>query len=76
MGLLLDGDGGYGFAKFRFRGRNVMFLLVLTTMMIPIQVTMIPTFLILNSIHLTNTLVGIALPTLVSGFTLFLSASS
>ncbi len=50
-----------------------MFLLVLATMMIPIQVTMIPTFLILNSVHLTNTLIGIALPTLVSGFTLFLA---
>jgi len=73
VGMLLVAMAGYGFAKFRFRGRNVMFVLVLTTMMIPIQVTMIPTFLILNSVHLTNTLVGIALPTLVSGFSLFLA---
>ena len=72
VGMLLMAMAGYGFAKFRFRGRNVMFVLVLTTMMIPVQVTMIPTYLILNSVHLTNTLVGIALPTLVSGFTLFL----
>jgi multiple sugar transport system permease protein len=73
LGMILIAMAGYGFAKFRFRGRNVMFLLVLATMMIPIQVTMIPTFLILNSVHLTNTLIGIALPTLVSGFTLFLA---
>lgn len=73
MGMFLIAMAGYGFAKFRFRGRNVMFLLVLATMMIPIQVTMIPTFLILNSVHLTNTLLGVALPTLVSGFTLFLA---
>jgi len=73
MGMFLIAMAGYGFAKFRFRGRNLMFLLVLATMMIPIQVTMIPTFLILNSVHLTNTLVGVALPTLVSGFTLFLA---
>jgi multiple sugar transport system permease protein len=73
MGMFLIAMAGYGFAKFRFRGRNVMFLLVLATMMIPVQVTMIPTFLILNSVHLTNTLVGVALPTLVSGFTLFLA---
>jgi multiple sugar transport system permease protein len=73
LGMILIVMAGYGFAKFRFRGRNVMFLLVLATMMIPIQVTMIPTYLILNSVHLTNTLVGVALPTLVSGFTLFLA---
>jgi multiple sugar transport system permease protein len=72
-GMLLVAMAGYGFAKFRFRGRNVMFVLVLATMMIPIQVTMIPTYLILNSAKLTNTLVGVALPTLVSGFTLFLA---
>jgi multiple sugar transport system permease protein len=47
-------------------------LLVLSTMMIPVQVTMIPTYLILNSLKLTDTLVGIALPTLVSAFNIFL----
>jgi multiple sugar transport system permease protein len=73
LGVLLIAMAGYGFAKFRFRGRNLMFLLVLATMMIPIQVTMIPTFLILNGLHLTNTLLGVALPTLVSGFTIFLA---
>ena len=49
-----------------------MFFLVLATMMIPVQVTMIPTYLILNGLNLTNTLVGIAVPTLVSGFNIFL----
>ena len=49
-----------------------MFFLVLATMMIPVQVTMIPTYLILNGMKLTNTLVGIALPTLVAGFNIFL----
>ena len=73
LGMLLVAAAGYGFAKFHFRGRNVMFLLVLATMMIPTQVTMIPTFLILNGAHLTNTLLGVAAPTLVSGFTLFLA---
>jgi multiple sugar transport system permease protein len=73
VGMLLVAMAGYGFAKFRFRGRNAMFLAVLATMMIPIQVTMIPTFLILNGIGLTNTLLGVAMPTLVSGFTLFLA---
>lgn len=72
VGLLLMAMAGYGFAKFEFRGREPLFFLVLVTMMIPVQVTMIPTFLILNGAKLTNTLIGIALPTLVSGFSIFL----
>jgi multiple sugar transport system permease protein len=71
-GLLLMAMAGYGFAKFAFRGKEAIFFLVLTTMMIPVQVTMIPTYLILNGLGLTNTLVGIALPTLVSAFGVFL----
>ncbi len=71
-GLLLMAAAGYGFAKFHFPGRDALFFLVLVTMMIPVQVTMIPTYLILNGMKLTNTLVGIALPTLVSGFSIFL----
>ena len=72
VGLLLMAMAGYAFAKFDFRGRKWMFFIVLATMMIPIQVTMIPTYLILNGMKLTNTLLGIALPTLVSGFSIFL----
>ncbi|GAA3738101.1 carbohydrate ABC transporter permease [Leifsonia bigeumensis] len=72
VGILLMAMAGYAFAKFDFRGKGWMFFLVLATLMIPVQVTMIPTYLILNSMKLTNTLVGIALPTLVSGFSIFL----
>jgi len=72
IGLLLMAAAGYGFAKFAFPGRDVLFFLVLITMMIPGQVTMIPTYLILNGMKLTNTLIGIALPMLVSGFSVFL----
>jgi multiple sugar transport system permease protein len=72
VGLMFMAMAGYAFAKFDFRGRRWMFFVVLATMMIPIQVTMIPTYLILNGMKLTNTLVGIALPTLVSGFSIFL----
>lgn len=72
FGVLFMAMAGYAFAKYRFRGKGVMFFLVLATLMIPVQVTMIPTYLILNGMKLTNTLVGIALPTLVSGFGVFL----
>ena len=71
-GMFFMAMAGYAFAKYRFRGKESLFLLVLSTLIVPIQVTMIPTYLILNSVRLTNTLVGIALPTLVSAYTIFL----
>lgn len=46
----------WGFAYFRFRGRDVLFGLVLATMMLPGAVTMVPTFLIWNSLGMVNTL--------------------
>ena len=72
VGLIFMAMAGYAFAKYRFRGKNMLFFLVLATLMVPIQVTMIPTYLILANLSLTNTLIGMALPTLVSGFGVFL----
>src|SRR5687767_14414881 len=46
--LFLNSLAAYAFARLRFRGRDQLFILLLATMMIPFQVTMIPTFLILE----------------------------
>ncbi|WLD92804.1 carbohydrate ABC transporter permease [Alkalihalobacillus sp. AL-G] len=72
IGLLLNAMAGYGFAKFHFKGKEPVFYLVLATMMIPAQVTMIPVYLILNEMGLTNTMAGIVLPTLAVAFSIFL----
>lgn len=72
VGLLLNAMAGYGFAKYDFKGKNKLFLMVLATMMIPGQVTMIPVYLLLNSVGLTNTLLGIILPGLAGAFGIFL----
>lgn len=72
VGLLLNAIAGFGFAKYDFKGRNALFVLVLATMMIPSQVTMIPVYLILNSLGLTNTMTGVVLPGLVGAFAIFL----
>ncbi|WP_420850673.1 carbohydrate ABC transporter permease [Paenibacillus lutrae] len=72
LGLFLNAMAGFGFAKYKFKGRDKLFYLVLATMMIPGQVTMIPVYLILNSMELTNTLIGIVLPGLVGAFGIFL----
>ncbi|MGL4336750.1 MAG: carbohydrate ABC transporter permease [Turicibacter sp.] len=71
-GMFLNAMAGYSFAKFNFPGKEKFFLVVLATMMIPSQVTMIPVYLMLNGVGLTNTILGIALPGLVAGFSIFL----
>ncbi|GBK63092.1 hypothetical protein PbDSM24746_30960 [Paenibacillus macerans] len=58
LGLLLDTMAGYAFAKFRFRGNRALFVLVLATMMIPGQVKMIPMYIIVSEMNLTNTMAG------------------
>lgn len=53
---------GYAFAKLKFRGRNVLFLFYLATMMIPSQVTLIPKFALFNKIGLMGTHLTLILP--------------
>ena len=72
IGMLLNAMAGYGFAKYKFKAREPLFYLVLATLMIPGQVTMIPVYLILNKMGLTNTMAGIVLPSLVGAFAIFL----
>jgi multiple sugar transport system permease protein len=72
VGLFFNAMAGYAFAKYKFKGRDKLFYLVLATMMIPGQVTMIPVYLILNQMGLTNTMAGIVLPGLVGAFSIFL----
>ena len=70
--LLTSSLGGYIFAKFDFPLKNVLFTLVLATMMIPFPVLLIPTYVISNKLHLLNTLWALILPGVVSAFGIFL----
>jgi multiple sugar transport system permease protein len=63
----------FGFARMRFPGRNVLFFLVLSTMMIPFHAYMIPRFIIMRELHLLDTLTAVFLPYLFGGaFYIFL----
>ena len=63
----------FGFARFRFRGRSVLFLLVLATMMLPKHVTLLPTFLLFRSLGWIDTLFPLIVPSLFgSAFSIFL----
>jgi putative chitobiose transport system permease protein len=56
----------------RFKGRNFIFLLIIATMMIPGEVTMIPVYLILNKLNLIGSFAGVIIPGAVSAFGIFL----
>ena len=63
---------GYVFAKFRFFGRNVIFIMILSTMMIPFPVTMIPLFLVISTLGFGNSHAALIVPSLYTTFGIFL----
>jgi multiple sugar transport system permease protein len=69
---LLATLGGYAFAKYRFPGRNLLFGLVLGSIMVPSTVLAIPTYLLFSKIGMVNTPLAVIVPSLVSPFGLYL----
>ncbi|HET7055522.1 MAG TPA: carbohydrate ABC transporter permease [Thermomicrobiales bacterium] len=63
---------GYAFARMQFKGKNLLFLLVLATMMIPGMVTIVPKFLILRQLGIINTYGALTLPFMADAFGIFL----
>jgi multiple sugar transport system permease protein len=70
--LLFASLAGYSLAKFRYKGRNLLFLLILSTMMLPLEVTMVPLFLLIKQLNWQNSYQGLIVPFLVEGFGVFL----
>ena len=70
--LITSSLAGYAFAKFRFPGRNLLFILVLATLMIPFQVRVIPLYVLASDLGLLDTYAGLVLPGLVDAFGIFL----
>ncbi|AXK34622.1 carbohydrate ABC transporter permease [Streptomyces armeniacus] len=70
--LLLGSLGGYAFARMRFAGSRLLLGLMLATMVIPFQLTMIPTFLVMKRLGLIDTLGALIVPALVTPFAVFL----
>jgi multiple sugar transport system permease protein len=64
--------GGYAFARLRFGGSRALLALMLGTLVIPFQITMIPTFLIMKKLGLIDTLGALIVPSLVTPFAVFL----
>ncbi len=72
MSVLFNAMAAYAFAKLKFPGREKVFSLLLITMMVPGQVTMLPVFLILKSLGLLNSYAGLILPGSAAVFAIFM----
>jgi multiple sugar transport system permease protein len=70
--LVLGALGGYAFARMRFAGSKLLLGMMLATMAIPFQLTMIPTFLVMKRMGLIDTLGALIVPSLVTPFAVFL----
>ena len=62
---------GYGLAKFHFKGRNIVFMAIMSTMMIPFEAIMIPLYMVSKSVGIMNTLPGLIIPFAISAFGVF-----
>jgi multiple sugar transport system permease protein len=67
---------GYGLAKFRFPGDRFVLLAILSTLMLPLEVTLVPTFLVIHQFGWINTYQGIIGPLLIDAFGVFLMRQS
>lgn len=70
--LIINAMAGYAFAKLRFRGRDRLFRVLSTGLVLPVQVAMLPLFLLLKNMGLINTYWGVIIPGLASIFGIFL----
>lgn len=70
--LIINSMAGYAFAKLRFRGRDRLFRALSTGLVLPVQVAMLPLFLLLKNMGLINTYWGVIIPGLASIFGIFL----
>lgn len=70
--LIVTSMAAYAFSRLQFRGREVLFIVVIATMMIPSQVNLIPVFLIVQKLHWFDSYFGLIVPGIAGAFGVFL----
>jgi multiple sugar transport system permease protein len=75
ISLLFDSMAGYAFARLYFKGKNVIFSIILLTMMVPFQIIMTPLYIEIHKFGLLNTYAGLILPRAASAFGIYLMRS-
>lgn len=74
--VFLNALAGYAFARIDFKGKNFLFILVLTTMMIPFQVIMVPLFLEIYKLGMYDSYAGLIVPNLAAAISVFMMRAS
>jgi multiple sugar transport system permease protein len=72
VAVLLNAMAGYAFAKLRFRGRNALLKWLLAGLIVPLQVGMLPLFLLLKQLHLINTYWAVIIPSMATIYGIFM----
>ncbi len=75
VSLVIDSMAAYAFARMEFKGKNVLFIIVLMTMMIPFQIIMIPLYIEEYALGILDTLVGLVLPRASSAYGIYMLSS-
>ncbi len=70
--VMLSAATGYGLAKFEFKGRNLVFMLIMGTMMIPFETIMIPLYMVVTDLRLQDSYPGLIFPFVANAFGIFL----
>lgn len=69
--ILLASLVGFGLAKYKFKGRNIVFLAIMATMMIPFETIMVPLYMVVLNLKLQNTYGGLIIPFMLNAFAVF-----
>ena len=72
LSLWLDSMTAFALARLRFRGRQLCFWIILATLMVPFQITLIPLFITVFRLHWLNTYQGLIIPRATNAFGIFL----
>lgn len=72
LNLYLNGLAGYAFARMRFKGRDVIFKIILTAMMVPGTVLLVPNMIIVNKLGFYDSLAALILPFFISIYNIFM----
>jgi multiple sugar transport system permease protein len=70
--VVFDSMAGYAFAKKRFPGKTILFILIVSSLMIPVHVTLVPRFILVSELGLVNNPLGVILPSIADVFGIFL----
>lgn len=71
LSLFFSSLVGYGLAVYNFKGKNILFFLVLLVMMVPLQILLLPLYRLMIELNLMDTYLGVVLPFAVSPFAIF-----